>query len=87
MPIFVVVARSPLELPPRPIQWHTRSMIHEGMETQTLEGHGFVDNPPNDDMIISQLSSVISMQKNRNQRKSGCINSWLVFRCISMLLI
>ena len=49
MPIFVVVVHAPSEFPPRPTQRCTRSMIREGMETQTLAGHGFVDIPPNDD--------------------------------------
>jgi len=33
MPIFVVAVHASSELPPRPTQRHTRSMIHEGMET------------------------------------------------------
>ena len=44
-------------------------MIHEGMETQTLAGHGFIYIPPNDD------DNTPTMQENRNQRKSICINS------------
>ena len=49
MPIFDVAVHAPSELPPCPTQRRTRSMMHEGMETQTLVGHGFVDIPPNDD--------------------------------------
>ena len=49
MTIFVVAVHAPSELPPCPTQRRTRIMIHEGMETQTLVGHGFVDIPPNDD--------------------------------------
>ena len=49
MTIFVVAVHAPSELPPFPTQRRTRIMIHEGMETQTLVGHGFVDIPPNDD--------------------------------------
>ena len=49
-------------------------MIHEGMETQTLAGYGFVDIPPNDDdntpIIVNYYNA-----KNRNQRKTRCINS------------
>ena len=33
MPIFIVAVHAPSELPPCPIQRHTRSMIHDGMET------------------------------------------------------
>ena len=57
MPIFVVAVHAPSELPPQPTQRCIRSMIHEGMETKTLEGHGFVDNPPNDDDNIPIIAT------------------------------
>ena len=74
MPIFVVAFHAPSELPPRPSQRRTRSMIHEGVETKTLARHGSVDNPPNDDDNISTIVTYFNT-KNRNQRKSRCINS------------
>jgi len=63
MPIFVVAVHAPSELPPCPTQRRTRSMIHEGMETQTLAGHGFVDNPPNDDDNIPIIVSYFNAKK------------------------
>ena len=38
-------------------------MIHEGMVTQTLEGHGFVDNPPNYDDNIPIIISYFNAKK------------------------
>ena len=38
-------------------------MIHEGMEIQTLAGHGFVDNPPNDDDNIPIIVSYFNAKK------------------------
>ena len=63
MPIFIVAVHAPSELPPRPTQWRTRSMIHEGMETETIEGHGFVDIPPNDDDNIPIIVSYYNAKK------------------------
>ena len=74
MPIFIVAVDAPSELPPRPTQRSTRSMIHEGMETKTLVGHGFVDIPPNDDDNIPIIVSYLNA-RNKNQRKSRRINS------------
>ena len=69
MPIFVVAVHTPLELPPRPSQWCTRSMIHEAMETNTLAGHGFVDNPPNDDDNIPIIVSYFNAKKQKSKKK------------------
>ena len=69
MPIFVVAVHAPSELPPLPTQWRTRSMIHEGMETQTLAGHGFVDNPPNDDGNIPIIVSYFNAKKTEIKEK------------------
>ena len=74
MPIFVVTVHAPSELPRRPSKRCTQSMIHQAREAQTLAGHGFVDNPPNDDDNIPIIVSYFNA-KNRNQRKSRCINS------------
>ena len=63
MPIFVVAVHTPSEHPPRPSQRRTRSMIHEGMETQTLVGHGLVDIPPNDDDNIPIIVSYYNAKK------------------------
>ena len=63
MPIFIVGVHAPSKLPPFPTQRHTRSMIHEGMETQTLAGHGFVDIPPNDDDNIPIIISYYNAKK------------------------
>ena len=65
MPIFVLAVYAPSELPPCPSQRRTRSMIHEGMETQTLVGHGFVDNPPNDDDNIPIITSYFNAKKQK----------------------
>ena len=69
MPIFVVAVHAPSELPPRPTQRRTRSMIHEGMETQTLAGHGFVDIPPNDDDNIPIIISYFNTKKQKSKKK------------------
>ena len=65
MLIFIVAIHAPSELPPRPSQRRTRSMIHEGMETQTLARHGFVDNPPNDDDNIPIIVSYYNAKKQK----------------------
>ena len=44
-------------------------MIHEGMETQTLAGHGFVDNPPNDDDNIPIIVSYFNAKKHKSKKK------------------
>ena len=69
MRIFVVAVHAPSKLPPLPSQWRTRSMIHEGMETQTLAGHGFVDNPPNDDDNISIIVTYFNAKKQKSKKK------------------
>ena len=69
MPIFVVAVHAPSELPPQPTQRCIRSMIHEGMETKTLEGHGFVDNPPNDDDNIPIIISYFNAKKQKSKKK------------------
>ena len=69
MPIFIVVVHAPSELPPRPSQRRTRSMIHEGMETQTLAGHGFVYNPPNDYDNIPIIVSYFNAKKQKSKKK------------------
>ena len=69
MLIFVFVVHAPLELPPRPTQRCTRSMIHEGMETQTLVGHGFVAIPPNDDDTIPIIVSYYNAKKQKSKKK------------------
>ena len=56
-------------MPPRPTQRHTISMIHEGMETKTLVGHGFVDNPPNDDDNIPIIISYFNAKKQKSKKK------------------
>ena len=68
MPIFVVVVPAPSKPPPRPTQRRTRSVIHEGMETQTLAGHGFVDNPPNDDDNIPIIVSYFNAKKQKSKK-------------------
>jgi serine protease inhibitor ecotin len=40
MIIFVVAVHDPKQIPRCPSQQCTRSMVHEHMETQTIEGHG-----------------------------------------------
>ena len=69
MPIFVITIHTPLELPPCPTQWRTRSMIHEGMETQTLAGLGFVDDTPNDDDNIPIIVSYFNAKKTEIKEK------------------
>ena len=63
MSIFVVAVHAPSKMPPHPTEQCTRSMIHKGMETQTLEGHGFVDNPPNDDDDIPIIVTYFNPKK------------------------
>ena len=63
MPIFIVAIHAPSELPPCPSQRRTKSMIHEGMETQTLAVHGFVYSPPNDDDNIPIIASYYNAKK------------------------
>ena len=63
MPIFIVAVQAPSELHPPPTQRCKRSMIHEGMETHTLVGHGFVDIPPNDYDNIPIIVSYYNAKK------------------------
>ena len=44
-------------------------MIHEGMETQTLEEHGFVDIPPNDDDNIPIIVSYFNAKIQKSKKK------------------
>ena len=44
-------------------------MIHEGMETQTLEGHGFVYIPPNDDDNIPIIISYYNAKKQKSKKQ------------------
>ena len=68
IPIFIVAVHAPSELPPCPSQRCTRSMIHEDMETKTLAGHGFVDNPPNDDDNIPIIISYFNAKKHKSKK-------------------
>ena len=68
MPIFIVAVHTPSKLPPRPTQRRTRSMIHEGMETKKLVGHGFVDIPPNDDDNIPIIISYYNAKKQKSKK-------------------
>ena len=65
---FCCSVHAPSKLPPRPTQRRTRSMIHEDMETQTLVGHGFVDNPPNDDDNIPIIVSYFNAKKQKSKK-------------------
>ena len=69
MPIFVVAVHTPSELSPRSSQRCTRSMIHEGTETKKLSGHGFVDNPPNDDDNIPIIVTFCNAKKQKSKKK------------------
>ena len=69
MPIFIVAVHAPSKLSPRPTQQCTRSMIHEGMEAQTLEGDGFVDNPPNDYDNIPIIVSYFNAKEQKSKKK------------------
>ena len=69
MPIFILPVQAPSKLPPLPSQWCSRSMIYECMETKTLEGHGFVDNPPHDDDNIPIIVSYFNAKKTEIKEK------------------
>jgi hypothetical protein len=49
MIIFVVAVHDPAHMPRHPSQRCTISMVHERMETQTIEGHGARNTMSKDD--------------------------------------
>jgi len=60
-------------MPQCPSQRRTRSMVHERMETQKIEGHGARNTMSKDD-YDTQIVNLFNV-KNINQRKNRCINS------------
>jgi hypothetical protein len=66
MIIFVVAVDTHLQLPPRPAHRRTRSMVREGMETQSTQGQGARNTLPDED---DDIPLVGFMRKKKKQKK------------------
>ena len=67
MTVFVVVADAHLQLPPRPAHQHTRSMVREGMETQSTQlGQGTRNTFPDEDDDIPLVGFIRKKLKTKN---------------------
>ena len=76
--LFVVAVLSRSQRPPCPVQWRTRSMVHEGTQiTQTTEGQGSADTLQNDEFEMPLVGFL--NKKNKVTRRKNCKISWLLF--------
>jgi hypothetical protein len=67
MIIFVVAVHSPAQLPPCPSQRCTRSMVHERMETQTIEGQGVVNTVSKGD-YDTPIVNFMNVKKHKSKK-------------------
>ena len=68
MIIFVVVVHDPVEMPRRPSQRRTISMVHEHMETQTIEGQGTRNTMSLDD-YDTPIVNFMNVKKHKSKKK------------------
>jgi hypothetical protein len=72
MTIFVVAVDAHLQLPPRPAHRRTRSMVCEGMETQSTQlGQGARNTLTDED---DDIPLVGFFRKKKKKKKIDCIN-------------
>jgi hypothetical protein len=67
MIIFIVAIHAPAQLPPRPSQRCTKSMVHECMETQTIEGQG-VGNTMSKDNYDTPIINFMNVKKHKSKK-------------------
>ena len=86
MIIFFVAVHDPEQMPRRPSQRRTRSMVHEHMETQTIEGHDARNTMSKDDYDTRIVNS-FNVKKHKSKKKQmykfmTCI--WMFINVASM---
>ena len=67
MIIFIIAVHSPAHLPPCPSQRCTRSMVHECMETQTIEGQGTLNTMSLDD-YDTPIVNFMNVKKHKSKK-------------------
>ena len=65
MIIFVVAVHDPKQMPRRPFQWCTISMVHEG--TQTIEGQGTQNTMSLDD-YDTPIVNFMNAKKHKSKK-------------------
>jgi hypothetical protein len=67
MIIFIVAVHDPAQMPRRPSQRCTRSMVHECMETQTIEGQGTQNTMSLDD-YDTPIVNFMNVKKHKSKK-------------------
>jgi hypothetical protein len=67
MIILVVAVHTPAHMPQRPSQRHTKSMVRERMETQTIEGHGARNTMSKDD-YDTPIIKYFNVKKHKSKK-------------------